>query len=336
MADNILLVRTDRIGDVVLVTPAISVLRENFPGARISFLASPYAAGVVRSNPALSEVLEDRPFLELVGELRRRRFDAAVIFFVNFKVVMATLLAGIPLRIGPASKLWSVFLSRMIRQKRSTVDRHEADFNIDLVLELGGKRVEARTGMTVSPENAAFAEEFLVRKFGKNAGNRLVILHPGSRGSAKDWPPENFAALGEGIKRRHPDFNLLLTGGQAERGMITGLAAGMKCGPAVLDEDVSVEKLAAIIAKASLLAANSTGPLHIATAVGVPTISFFPPLKNMSPSRWGPYGPGHTALMPSKTPCQACPSPECGRLDCMTGISVSEAEEAAEKLLSPK
>lgn len=334
--DNILLVRTDRIGDVVLVTPAIAVLHENFPRARLSFLSSAYAADIVRSHPAIAEVLEDKPLFELVKELRARKFDAAILFFVNFKVVAATLLAGIPVRIGPASKLWSVFLSRMVRQKRSTVDRHEADFNIDLVLELGGQRREAVPLIVIRERDAAFAKDFLTRKFGRNADGKLVILHPGSRGSAKDWPPENFAALGDALKHAHPDLNILLTGGTAERPFIKTLASGMECPPALLDEEVSVAQLAAIIARAALLAANSTGPLHMATAVGVPTLSFFPPLKNMSPSRWGPYGAGHIALTPAHTPCQACPSPQCGQQDCMTGISVKNAVEAAEKLLSGK
>lgn len=146
-ASRILVVGTDKIGDVVLTTPAIAALRKKFPEAKIVGLVSPVAAEVYASSPHLSEHIVFDPGLHMgflgfwrlvCAHLRRDKFQAVVVFQTRKRVAFALLLSGIPHRIGPYSKWWSwLCYNHGRRQTRSAVEMHEAEYNIQLLRNFG-------------------------------------------------------------------------------------------------------------------------------------------------------------------------------------------------------
>jgi ADP-heptose:LPS heptosyltransferase len=326
-----LLVRTDRIGDLVLVTPAINILRRNYGDAHIAVLVSEYTAPLLENHPGVNEIIVEKPFFRMVSELREKKFDAAIHFFVTRNTAVATALAGIPERIGPASKIWSMFFTRRIAQHRSQILRHEADFNLDLLDHFDLDRTDAKTSLFVTDAEFDFAKKYLAEKHGVADKDILVIMHPGSRGSARNWPFKNYARLADRILATMPGVKLLLTGTQQEQPLLRQVEKSMMMKPLVLGEGVPLRMLMALIIRSRAVITNSTGPLHIAVALGVPTVSFFPKLKGCMPERWGPYGEGHIVIQPEGQDCDYCTGASCKRYDCMDSIDTEKVLAAVQK-----
>jgi ADP-heptose:LPS heptosyltransferase len=286
--NNILIVRTDRLGDVLLTTPVSTALRRMFPRARISWLVRPYTAPLLENNPDIDRILVDRgesPH-RLADCLREGRFDAAIVAYPRWRIVWALWLARVPVRIGPANKAYCILLNRRIRQRRSKGKKHEADYNLELLGTLGVSFERYPTRYVATDEERKAARRVIEAK-GISGAKPFVILHPGSGGSSARWPLGHFAALGDGLQTDGCD--LVVTGGPGEdhEGV---MAAAMRRTPVfVAAGSVSVRELAAILSWADLVVTNSTGPLHLAVALGVPTVSIFSPLPKRHPARWGPY-----------------------------------------------
>ncbi|MGZ3711781.1 MAG: glycosyltransferase family 9 protein, partial [Bdellovibrionota bacterium] len=231
---RILLVRTDKIGDVVLTTPAIAAMRRKFPNAKIVGLTSPVAAEIYRLNPHLSERIVLDPeqysgffgFWRLVGRLRKEKFQAAVVFQTKMSVALALLFSGIGIRIGPYSKWWSwLCYNRGRRQSRSAVEMHEADYNIQLLRHFGINVADTweKTHLTVD-ENVRreatrfFVEKGLLKKF------KTVAIHPGMSGSALNWPENHYVNLARRLVRR---YNVIITGGPGEGPLVERVFQGI-------------------------------------------------------------------------------------------------------------
>jgi len=330
---RILAVRTDRIGDVVCITPALAAMRQLYPDAHLAVLVSPYAQDVLTGNPDVDEIIPDGPFWATLRRLRSGRFDTAVVFFVTARAAALVRLAGIKRSIGPASKAWSLLLTDMVRQNRSESVKHEADYNLELLRQLSREIPRAGTKVVLSPEEARWAEYYIASRCGITGDRQLVIIHPGSGGSAKDWPLENFAALADALAEAAPAARVLFTGSAREQAVLQWLDQRTGSRHKVLREELPLRRFIALVSRARLLVANSTGPLHVAVALGVRTVSFYPPLRACSPTRWGPYGAGHLALTPPVAPCAECVR-ACRTPDCMRFITVSSALQAAQAQLA--
>jgi heptosyltransferase-3 len=290
MADirKVLIVRTDRLGDVLLTTPVSSALREAYPQAKISWLVRPYAAPLLEHNPNVDEILVDRggPIKELVDLLKNGQFDAAIIAYPRWRVAWALWRAGIPMRIGPASKWYSLFFTHKIWQHRSEGKKHEADYNLELLAPLGIPFKRRPTTFVVTDEEKQVAKKLLAShriSFSKP----IVILHPGSGGSSARWPLTHFMALGDKLQVEGCD--VVVTGGPGEDYQSIMIDQMHRIPVFVAAGSVSVRELAAIYSWAALVVSNSTGPLHLAVALGVPTISIYSPIPTCHPTRWGPY-----------------------------------------------
>jgi ADP-heptose:LPS heptosyltransferase len=286
--ESILIVRTDRLGDVLLTTPVSTALRAFAPRAKISWLVSPYTAPLLEHNPDIDHILLDRgePAGRLADRIRAQRFDAAVVAFPRWRIVHALWRARVPVRVGPANKVYCILLNRRIGQHRSRGTKHEADCNLELLGPLGVPFERYPTRYVATGEERAAARRFL-EGAGISGGRPLVVLHPGSGGSSARWPLGHFAALGRALMADGCD--LVVTAGPGEE-FRSGMAAVMRRAPVfVAGGSVSVRGMAAILSLADLVVTNSTGPLHLAVALGVPTVSVYSPLPARRPERWGPY-----------------------------------------------
>ncbi len=329
MEKRILLVRTDRIGDLVSITPAIAVLRKNFPHAYIAVLASSYASGVLKNNPQINEVIIKKGFFETLKEVRAHKFDTAIVFFLDFYAGALVWLAKIPLRIGPVSKIWAMFLNTRIKQSRSKIERHEVDFNLDLLKPLFVFFYPAKPQIFVPKKNENKARKYLKDTFALLPADPFIIVHPGSKGSAKNWPEANYVLFVQNAMRAYPNFKFMLTGGPDEQALLARMASALGPQVLVLKDAMPLEDFIAIINECKIFISNSTGPLHIAVALGKKTLSFYPMLKGCMPFRWGPYGKGHIVLQPDIKQCPKCDK-KCG-VECMTLISPQQALEALDK-----
>jgi len=287
-ASRILIVRTDRLGDVLLTTPVSRRLREKFPGAHLAWLVRPYTAPLLEQNPDIDQVIVDKggPVSQLIQRLKQEHFDSAIVAYPRWRAVWAVWRAAIPQRIGPASKWYSVLFNHRIWQHRSEGKKHEADYNIELLAPLGVpfQRVETRFVLTAEEKN--WARRFL-------ESNRIsfqkpvVCLHPGSGGSSERWPLSHFMELGDRLQEAGCD--VIVTGGPGEDYQNIMIDQMRRIPVFVAAGSVSIRQLASILSCANLVVSNSTGPLHIAVALNVPTVSLYSPIPTCHPKRWGPY-----------------------------------------------
>lgn len=329
MPEKFLIVRTDRIGDVLLTTPMAHALREHFPQAHIAWLTRSFTAPLLENNPDIDEILIDRegPCSELVVRLRREAFDAAIVAFPRWRIAWATWRAGIPVRVGPASKPYSLLFSQRVWQHRSESTRNEADYNIELLAPLGIPWHRVPTRLELTPEEKDWARRTL-------EGHRiafhkpLVILHPGSGGSSARWPLGHFMELGDRLQEAGCD--VVVTAGTGEEYQSLMIDRMRRIPVFIAAGSISLRQLAALLTQAQLVVSNSTGPLHLAVALRVPTVSIYSPVPACHPRRWGPYpawaegSPEHDVLI---APDRGLPQPD------MAAVSVDQVEGLCTKKL---
>lgn len=351
---RILAVRADRVGDVVLSTPAFEALKRHYPGAWLTVMVREAVAPLVRGLPFVDDVLIFDPegrhrglrgFFDLIAEIRRGGFRIAVCLQSHWKVAAAIFGAGVRYRVGPLSKPHSfLFYNRGVRQRRSQVEMHEADYNLALLRRLG---IRAQT-RSIAPRVSVSAEarEFAARWLSEQAfggDGPLVVVHPAMGGSALNWPDAQYADLirlltqdgarvlvscGPGEGKVSDRIREMLDAKVLERVRFYG---GAGTGP--------IDRLAGLLEGASLVVAPSTGPLHIATALDLPVLTFYPPIRVQSAIRWGPYVADDsraTVLVP-EVYCGEdfrCRGNLCNYYPCMKGLTVKQALEEARKLLA--
>ncbi len=325
---RVLVCRTDALGDAILALPVCTALKKTFPGARVSLWVAEPLRDFFAGQPGPDEVWGyasggGRDFWRLCRRVRAGGFDAALLVFPEFRLSLAVWLAGVPVRVGTARRLWSVLFSRRVSHSRAQAVRHEADYNLDLVRALGAQVQLEPPRLRVDRSDALWAGRFL-RSLGWDPRQRLVILHPGGRGSAANWPPRQYGLLARRLQREH-GVHVLLTGSPAEEELLA--VAARYCDPAPwrLHEAVSLGRLAALIAQARIFISGSTGPMHLAAALGIPTVSLFPAAGVTGPARWRPLARRQEILVPTGSG-QAVPD--------LSGIPIEPVYEAARRLLS--
>lgn len=295
---RILLVRADNIGDVLLTTPAAASLRKRYPLAFIGYLCRSYTAPLFDGNPAVNQVIavdDGFPF-GVLKSIKDLKFDVSVHFYVEPKGALLAVWAGIPKRIGPLSKIWSALLTEKIVQNRSQVEKHEAEYNLDLAKacgppggEAGADGVSAPPVICLSGLEKREGAQILSRVLGVE-NPRPVVIHPGTKGHVEAWPLRSFLDLAVKIGDRGE--KVVFTAGIGEKKIVDEvLNLSHKNVRVIPAGSLNLRQLASVIFQARLFVGNSSGPLHIATAVGVPTISFFPKAPPVtSARRWGPFG----------------------------------------------
>ncbi len=337
---KILIVRTDRIGDVVLSFPMIGVLKSALPSSSISFLLRSYARELADGQEHLDQVLlydsggVRKPFFQMLAELRKERFDAVVITYPTVRLAFLMFLSGMPIRVGTGYRWYSPLFNRRIFEHRKTAEKHESEYNLSLLKGLGVTTAASpRPTLVVSGVERKKAREIL-GALNIDAGAPLIILHPGSGGSARDWKPQHFGELA--MRLQQGGKNVLVTGGPGEESLVhqvLGVAGGKA---ASLPKPLPLKALAALIETADVFVANSTGPLHIAAAVGTPVVAFYPPILQCSSKRWGPLTEKKVIFEPSAADCPVCKGEACRGDDCMDLISVQEVEKAVNSLLAKR
>jgi len=288
VAKSYLIVRTDRVGDVLLTTPLNAAIRAADPNARISWLVRPYTAPLLEKNPDIDQVLLDKggSISSLVKALKPHHFDVAIAAYPRWRVIWALYRAGIPMRIGPASKWYSVLLTQRIWQHRSEGKQHEADYNLELLAPLGIPFRRYPTQFVLTADEKQQARKTL-ESHRISFRKPVVILHPGSGGSSARWPLVRFMELGDRLQEQGCD--VVVTGGPGEDYQYIMIDNMRRIPVFIAAGSISLRELGALFSAVQLVVSNSTGPLHMAVALGVPTVSVYSPIPTCHPQRWGPY-----------------------------------------------
>lgn len=333
---RILVIRTDRLGDVVLTLPVLPLLREWYPDAYLAMLLSRYTGEIVKGNPSLNAIIWDdtdgrpKPIGQLVKELRSYRFSSVVVVHPTARLAWLVARAGIPERIGTGYRAYSVLFTRRVFEHRKDARFHELEYNLHLLRalrpEFSAEGIVPRFDIRIDPDAAARVHGLLA---GTPPERPLIVLHPGSGGSAKDWPAESFASLAAQLAAQD-QYRLAVTGGKGEQDLVRAVADAGKT-TLVFSGTLTLPELAALCAEAKVMVANSTGPLHLAAAVGTRVVGLYPQITGLSPARWGPYAPRKRVFVPAMSvDCRDCNSG--GPCTCMASIPVDHVLQAVKDL----
>jgi heptosyltransferase-3 len=291
----ILIVRNDRLGDLILALPTVTALCRRYPDARLAVVASPATADLFALYPERVECwADDDAHLE---RLHRDRPDAALFLYPDRRWARAASKARVPERIGTAYRLWAWRFNRRVRVHRRESLRHEAELNLMVARPLLGEAACEPPELRVPGALDRRAADLLAKVAGRPPEEPFVVVHPGSSGSAWNWPPDCFAAaVAELTKLKIPT---VVTGGPHEAALCAQVAAHPG---QVLAGHTDLPLLGAVLARARLCVAGSTGPLHLAAALGRSVVGLYSPLPSQSPRRWGPLGVGHRIFVPPHEP----------------------------------
>lgn len=321
---RILVVRTDRLGDVVLATPLIRALRQTFPDAFIGAMVQPYARDLLLHNPHLNDIFVDDPngehagrrgFWKQVKALRARRYDTALLLLPTERAAWMLFFAGIPRRIGTGTKFYGVITGmRGVSRHKYIPLRHEADYCLDLGRKLGVRTDDLSTELFLTQEERERGRQIL-RQAGVNEGDVVLGLHVSNGNSAPNWEERRYGELAELIVARTPDnVKIVYTDTKSQPPLPTSAR--------MLDlrARLTLRELMGVLTHVRFLFSSSTGPMHMAAALRVPTISLFSPLSGASPTLWGPKGNDAQIIFPPEGYCQQrCPGdPKKCRLEEIT------------------
>ncbi|MEW6701191.1 MAG: glycosyltransferase family 9 protein, partial [Bacteroidota bacterium] len=260
------------------------------------------------------------------------KFDTCVAVYPTFTTALILFLSNIPTRIGTAYRWYSFLFNKKIYEHRKFGNRHELEYNVRLLLQTG-------IDENVNEENVSFglvpskeSEEkvrYDLREFGVNLDKPILIVHPGSGGSSIDLPVEKMKAV---IKLLAQGGNqILITGTNSEKELCESFALNKKIFNTA--GKYNLKELTALINQCDLMIANSTGPIHIAAALGKGVIGFYPKFAAASAKRWGPYTTKKKIFSPA-IDCNNCTRNQCEKLNCMESISAEEVVETAQNILA--
>ena len=299
---RLVLLRTDRLGDVLLTLPTVHALRRTFPGVRITLVVRPTIRDLLTGHPDVDEVIayDDKGKPEfnwrrtdrLARKLRANRFDVAVVSNPKRELHVAVFLAGIPIRVGYHRK-WPFLLTHTVEDRHATTPLHQAQLNLGLLEAIRLRLETPSLRIPVSTEELVAAHALLARQ-GLAETARIIGLHPWSSNPAKQWPAEQFRAVAEGLVTR--GYRVLLIGGEEERSQADRFLAPLRVPVCDLTGRLHLRQLAAVLVCCRALVTNDSGPMHLAAAVGTPTVALFGHGTAGGPRRWGPWGRGHRIL----------------------------------------
>ncbi|MFB2834891.1 lipopolysaccharide heptosyltransferase II [Floridanema evergladense] len=345
-AKNILCVRLDAIGDVLMTTPAIRALKESLPGRRITLLTSPSGKEIASLIPEINDVIVyDAPWMKatalmansspefaMVERLRQSKFDAAVIFTVFSQNPLPSAflcyLADIPLRLAHCHENpYQLLTNWVLDPEPSNGIRHEVQRQIDLVTTVGCSTNNQRISLQV-PEAARYRIFNILKSLDINLEKPWVVIHPGATAASRRYPPEGFAEVARSLILDR-NFQVLLTGTEPERQLIETIQKAINVTSYSLVGCLNLTEMAALIQLSPLLISNNTGPVHIAAAVGTPVVDLYA-LTNPQHTPWAVPN----RVLFHDVSCKFCYKSICpeGHNNCLKLVTPDEIVRAAWEL----
>ena len=320
---------------MVLLTPALRALKHAYPESNLTLLLRPLVAGLMETHPYVDTCIVDtknrghyRSLTRLSRQIRGAAFDVAVVLHpTSFRNALLPFLARVPIRVGTNVSGRGMLLTASCKDKKNVHEVHRylrvlRLLNIDIALD------SLEFWHTDADRQAV---QDLLHAEGVSATDRLVAVNVGTTWLTKQWDMANFAEVIHQIKNLVPDTKIILTGSATEQPLAGELHVAL---PAInFIGRTTILQLGALLEKCAVCLTCDSGPMHIAAAVGTPTIALFGPT---APVRHKPYGSGHT-VVEKPVECRPCYKQTCHRQDtphlCMTEIDPAEIVKVLETKL---
>lgn len=331
MTKRILIVRTDRVGDVVMITPMVRELRKAFPDAFIATLTQSNTSQILLNNPNIDKLIIDdldkNSFWKVVKELRKYNFTHGLLVLPTERAAYQMFWAGIEYRIGVGHKLYEIITAmKSVSRNNYTPLRHEADYCMDLVRKLGVVTDNTQPEIFISDEEKIWIDNFYQQNnIDKNKFK--IILHTGSKNSAPNWSEKKYFELIEGIHNKfgNDDFVMLLTAYEMTGDFRNKIAElNDKRIIYIADKLNNLRELIKIISSIDLMICSSTGPIHLADALNIKCIGIHCN-RPMNCSRyWGVLNKKSINLEATKEYCDSHCSSDKNVCNFENGISVED------------
>ena len=331
--NTILISRTDSIGDVILTLPMAGILKELFPQVRILFIGKTYTRDVIACSEYVNEFVNWDDIERMMDDdqkvksFQKLKADIIIHVFPQPEIARLAKKAGIKIRIGTTGRIYHLNnCNKPVMFSRKRSDLHEAQLNLKLLKPLGFTKIPEIDklsdyyGFTNIPDLSNQFVNLL------NPAKKNIVLHPKSKGSAREWGLENFNKLIEILPEKQYQ---IFTSGTEEEGKLFRNKLNLKKDNIIdISGTMSLQQFIAFIARCDGLVAASTGPLHIAAATGIVAIGIYPPIKPMHPGRWAPIGKNAGYLV-KETECNDCREGET--CHCMLEISPKKVKQKLEE-----
>lgn len=348
---RVLVIKLRHHGDVLVSSPVFSVLKAHAPHAEIDALVYADTAEMLTLHPAISTVHTiDRKWkqlgalgqvkaeLALYNDLKARAYDLIIHLTEHWRGAWLCRLLKPRWSVGPVvkgrSKRWKQSFTHLQSVPRNAL-RHMAETNLDALRRIGIQPGPDERHMTLVPGPAAVATVAgHLAGFGLQGGD-FIHIHPASRWFFKCWPVEHMAALVERLQAEGHAVVLTAAPSHDEKAMLASIQARLSKPAFSLSGQLSLKELAALTQASRLFIGVDSAPMHIAAAVGTPTVALFGPSGD---KQWGPWGVPFRVIASTRHPCRPCGIDGCGGgkvSDCLTSLTVDEVLTAAHELLTP-
>ncbi len=331
MSKRILIVRTDRVGDVVMITPMVREIRKTFPDSFIATLTQPNTIAVLENNPYIDKMITDdlkkESYRKVIEEIKNCRFTDGLLVLPTERAAYQMFRAGIRNRIGVGRKLYEIitFMKSVSRNNYIPL-RHEADYCMDVARKIGVITDNIQPEIFLTEEEKNWAANFFIEA-GINEKSFKIILHTGSKNSAPNWSEEKYFELLKKIINRFPgeDYVIMLTALEMTEDFKEKARSLEDKRIIDISKRISnLRDLIKVISKIDLMICSSTGPIHLADALDIRCIGLHCYRNVSSAKHWGVINRKSVNLEVSKEYCDSHCSTDRNICNFEDGISVEE------------
>ncbi|MBX7041583.1 MAG: glycosyltransferase family 9 protein [Ignavibacteria bacterium] len=329
---NILVVKFGGIGDILLTTPVFPNIRAYFPDAVINVLTLRNARDILIDNPYITRAFtydpnEDKSWC-LIRNIRKQKYDLIIDLYGNPRTALITFISGAKYRFGFKFRGRNYAYNRSVMGRGGTV--HNVEFNLDALNALGIPIVSRDLYLPLNIVHREFADSF-IRSSGLE-GKKIIGISKTGGWESKRYKSNDYIELIDKLNGIYDANFILFWGTKKEREDCEYIAKSIRAGNAFVIPDSPIKYLGALIQKCSLVIGNDSGPLHIAVAVGTPTLGIYGPTN---PKLQGPYGEKNLSVVKEELNCLYCNLLECdiGNI-CMTELSKDRIIEKVKELIS--
>jgi heptosyltransferase-2 len=331
---RVLVKEVNWLGDIVMSQPALRAVRRAYPSAHLALLVRQELAGFFDGCAWIDEVipyrlragasgLADRA--RIVVQLRRGRYDLAVLFADSFDAALWAAVAGIPARVGYIRDARGWLLTHGVARDAVTLAGHQVHYRLHMLRQALGIEGDADDfAPDVSKPARQSMSHWLDAR--RRRGGRLIALAPGAAyGPAKEWPAAEWATLID-LLAEGDGAECVLVGARSERARCEEVARSSRSGALIAAGETSVGELVALLSLCDAFAGNDSGSMHVAGALGIPTVGIF---GSTNPARTSPLGP-RTKVIYRAIDCSPCLARTCrfGHYRCLTEINGEEVAHA--------
>ncbi len=295
---NILVIRNDKLGDFMLAWPSFQFVKQLFPNSITYALVPKYTCPMAELCPWIDEIVLDdnrdgiSGITNTTAKIKKLNIDAALCLHSTPRIAVALFLAGVPHRFAPASRIDQFLYNHTLTQRRSRSEKPEYEYNTDLVLFMG-QHYGINSTYTLNPPLLSFSEvetrnikNWFYTENSIDKNKSLVFIHAGSGGSASNLSIDQYAEL---IKLLSNNISLffVLTAGPGEEAIVKELSRKIKnCPHIIYQSDKGLIEFSKLLSIANIFISGSTGTLHLAGSMDIPTTAFYPLKKSATSLRW--------------------------------------------------